>query len=209
MCGGNFAVGVGNPAGRGLSPRVRGKPWSLPSSVSILGSIPACAGETTPASGLTGRPGGYPRVCGGNRLQSTSPSAPRGLSPRVRGKLPSPRPLPATPWSIPACAGETNWQIKQCLTPEVYPRVCGGNQLTVVAHPLQRGLSPRVRGKPCAPLNMPSATRSIPACAGETRPPVSPFPCPWVYPRVCGGNPATGAPPSPSAGLSPRVRGKQ
>ena len=52
---------------------------------------------------------------------------------------------------------------------------------------------------------------SIPACAGEPRPPPSPPPSPppprRVYPRVCGGTSGKTRVHRASSGLSPRVRG--
>ncbi len=49
--------------------------------------------------------------------------------------------------SIPACAGETKapFIITKVLT--VYPRLCGGNDVRPVAHKIELGLSPLVRGK--------------------------------------------------------------
>ena len=73
----------------------------------------------------------------------------------------------------------------------VYPRVCGGTLFTAKKARQFRGLSPRVRGN----LEWCEYTgvneRSIPACAGE------PIMLGWiqrrwwVYPRVCGGTPAS------------------
>ena len=51
--------------------------------------------------------------------------------------------------------------------------------------------------------------RSIPACAGETRPGSDPAPATRVYPRVCGGNRWSMPTSSHTGGLSPRVRGKR
>ena len=51
--------------------------------------------------------------------------------------------------------------------------------------------------------------RSIPACAGETRPPGSNTRQTSVYPRVCGGNIVRPIGEVAQQGLSPRVRGKR
>ena len=70
-----------------------------------------------------------------------------------------------------------------------------------------RGLSPRVRGNRDVEQHRRAAAGSIPACAGE---PILPMPLldqPKVYPRVCGGTHTTDAPPGPTEGLSPRLRG--
>ena len=72
----------------------------------------------------------------------------------------------------------------------------------------RRGLSPRVRGKQLQRLRIGNQRWSIPACAGETRPPSIPGRRSPVYPRVCGGNEAEKEAKYRASGLSPRVRGK-
>ena len=110
--------------------------------------------------------------------------------------------------SIPACAGEPPPNGTGGGKGGVYPRVCGGNHIWPQWGIRNHGLSPRVRGKPLGARCRRRATRSIPACAGETgfdriacRPE-------WVYPRVCGGNLSASDGWLEWAGLSPRVRGK-
>ncbi len=85
----------------------------------------------------------------------------------------------------------------------------GGNARANWMKSLNRGLSPRGRGKPESAADARIIMRSIPAWAGETvrRPGQASFP--RVYPRVGGGN---GEPPEishPIGGLSPRGRGKR
>ena len=151
----------------------------------------------------------YPRVCGGNLRLAEAEIAKHGLSPRVRGKPPWPRRLALSPWSIPACAGETVHTLQVTQGRGVYPRVCGGN-----CRPQHRqagciGLSPRVRGKrqPCRAVK--SWWRSIPACAGETNAFRRGRRFNEVYPRVCGGNRVFALGEPFGVGLSPRVRGKR
>ena len=69
------------------------------------------------------------------------------------------------------------------------------------------GLSPRVRGNPVCVAALIPTCRSIPACAGEPMRGFPRAPCPWVYPRVCGGTTRSRSGPSGLFGLSPRVRG--
>ena len=69
------------------------------------------------------------------------------------------------------------------------------------------GLSPRVRGSRRHVLPSVARSRSIPACAGEPKPPEPPAPFRGVYPRVCGGALAKRAKRRAKKGLSPRVRG--
>ena len=92
---------------------------------------------------------------------------------------------------------------------KVYPRVCGGNRGLHRRHERKVGLSPCVRGKLVLISCRKAATRSIPACAGETACPTAAGRSPWVYPRVCGGNLQCPLRPSPAHGPSPRVRGKR
>ena len=92
-----------------------------------------------------------------------------------------------------------------------------------------KGLSPRVRGNRSHSGAGRTATRSIPACAGEPTSgvilssvarvyprvcgepqpgPTSPSPH-RVYPRVCGGTSSSPSTSSTQNGLSPRVRGNR
>ena len=188
VCGGNHGGSAKITKYRGLSPRVRGKRGQRFDAARERGSIPACAGETSPEFSGRARRRVYPRVCGGNWRDEAPVTRVRGLSPRVRGKL-SAFPLSGrNRRSIPACAGETHCPAGIGLPCAVYPRVCGGNATPIAIALNDNGLSPRVRGKRCG-NSYPSAGRgSIPACAGETEFPLSTLSRGKVYPRVCGGN---------------------
>ena len=66
-----------------------------------------------------------PRVCGEGRRESPVIDAPRGRSPRVRGRpLGSAEPS-ATEGSIPACAGKARLHTEDAVRGGVDPRVCG------------------------------------------------------------------------------------
>ena len=106
VCGGTempagYTLSVG-----GLSPRVRGNRTLAHSSITLMRSIPACAGEPglfplrAPCAMV------YPRVCGGTVRVVQDACRPRGLSPRVRGNQKSLRGECNQMRSIPACAGE-------------------------------------------------------------------------------------------------------
>ena len=69
------------------------------------------------------------------------------------------------------------------------------------------GLSPRVRGSRRRPRQAPGAPRIIPACAGKPSGRLAYLMRSWDYPRVCGEAWTATPNTSPSAGLSPRVRG--
>ena len=110
----------------------------------------------------------YPRVCGGNRGYIFPDVIRLGLSPRVRGKLGVRVGNRMRPRSIPACAGETMSGFGALRRIAVYPRVCGGNFSKPAGEAYEKGLSPRVRGKPAREGYEISGLGSIPACAGET-----------------------------------------
>ena len=113
----------------------------------------------------------YPRVCGGSRQRLIGAMAGVGLSPRVRGKRLWRIAVGGGLGSIPACAGEAAERATYACANSVYPRVCGGSSKVPAVMYLQRGLSPRVRGKRGDNLFAVDAGRSIPACAGEAATP--------------------------------------
>ena len=175
----------------------------------MTGSIPACAGETSVCASGQSNPSVYPRVCGGNPRRWSARCRRPGLSPRVWGK-----PLRIgvgrrRAGSIPACAGETARRIPAPPQAEVYPRVCGGNDVLRSSGRQAKGLSPRVRGKLTGLSEDYQRLGSIPACAGETDRKHRSCRKGQVYPRVCGGNGAGDFRRSGIQGLSPRVRGKR
>ena len=151
----------------------------------------------------------YPRVCGGNRPPGVRLQRLDHLSPRVRGKPGYLAGSAAKQGSIPACAGETACPVLETEAPRVYPRVCGGNNMSCTHHLPPEGLSPRVRGKHPVTCSSAAAGGSIPACAGETWWPNTAALSTMVYPRVCGGNSLGSRSHQSIQGLSPRVRGKR
>ncbi len=191
----------------GLSPRVRGNRRPRVLDADIQRSIPACAGEPGPLSGVCRQKQVYPRVCGGTVLPIPRGVTWAGLSPRVRGNL---YPAATERWqtrSIPACAGEPMPPGAARPRMWVYPRVCGGTTPIAESSRKSWGLSPRVRGNPGPETVAGTRIGSIPACAGEPwRPGMQSGP-PGVYPRVCGGTPAQLGVAARKKGLSPRVRG--
>ena len=171
VCGGTGDSMTTPPLVSGLSPRVRGNPPLVASTGDIEGSIPACAGE--PVWRVPRYQGAkvYPRVCGGTGLRRWQDGVGLGLSPRVRGNLRSVRLGSPSRRSIPACAGEPARTAPDTRRTGVYPRVCGGTPSPAIACRTRGGLSPRVRGNPLCKAPASATPRSIPACAGEPRPP--------------------------------------
>ena len=106
VCGGTRPTDSPTTTPTGLSPRVRGNLLFLSRPWSLIGSIPACAGEPPGSPRPTTRSRVYPRVCGGTAGVEPDGLGQAGLSPRVRGN----RLLRGVVWvrvgSIPACAGE-------------------------------------------------------------------------------------------------------
>ena len=106
VCGGTTIGPAIVLSHRGLSPRVRGNQQVSRYVASLIGSIPACAGEPLSSVVRTWSYRVYPRVCGGTFWVIRLPAAPRGLSPRVRGNLFKLTQQGICKGSIPACAGE-------------------------------------------------------------------------------------------------------
>ena len=88
VCGGTGGLCDLCPAGRGLSPRVRGNHPQQQNPWIGVGSIPACAGEPLLQVLIVHQYWVYPRVCGGTDTLSRQRKTPAGLSPRVRGNPP-------------------------------------------------------------------------------------------------------------------------
>ena len=167
VCGGTSYLLAGRFCREGLSPRVRGNRILDGRVILRERSIPACAGEPTPAYHCRWQSGVYPRVCGGTMTtQSTTPFL-LGLSPRVRGNLSRLYPYPPGERSIPACAGEPSPHPALLPYRRVYPRVCGGTSWMWRWRSEHRGLSPRVRGNRHNHSGLGICAGSIPACAGE------------------------------------------
>ena len=109
----------------------------------------------------------------------------------------------------PRVCGGTAGVIRRRFSQGGYPRVCGGTQLAETQARQTTGLSPRVRGNRQAGAARQGRGGSIPACAGEPAAGVPRDRRQRVYPRVCGGTPATVTAPPVVTGLSPRVRGNR
>ena len=87
VCGGAAMLNAPTMSCMGPSPRVRGSLEEATDEASLVGSIPACAGEP---EAFTRYPCDYrvhPRVCGGANSVSLPSTRSGGPSPRVRGSL--------------------------------------------------------------------------------------------------------------------------
>ena len=170
-------------------------------------SIPAPAGEPTPAM-ATGEPRWvYPRACGGTVALYTNWDRLVGLSPRLRGNHITVRAGDGGSRSIPAPAGEPDCRGSRRSARRVYPRACGGTSSEFVCRGGGQGLSPRLRGNlPLGPAGG-QCRGSIPAPAGEPRCRNSSSNSGRVYPRACGGTAGCAVRYTHCRGLSPRLRG--
>ena len=136
----------------GLSPRVRGNLlhphnlWAAGGSIprvcggttvtatwvaGQIGSIPACAGEPWKRVSWCLPSRVYPRVCGGTHGAEHPDRSGRGLSPRVRGNHREYSACLSGAGSIPACAGEPIPSSVHEAPVTVYPRVCGGTEVSL------------------------------------------------------------------------------
>ena len=152
----------------GRSPRARGRPKAGISPLGQVGSIPACAGETTTTCCISTSAKVDPRVRGGDSRLRVAPPAPRGRSPRARGRRRRTTASGTRPRSIPACAGETASSAPRQPGAGVDPRVRGGDRCCCWYRSWSAGRSPRARGRPSSATRYRACAGSIPACAGET-----------------------------------------
>ena len=192
------------------------------------GLIPAHAGKTCVVFLFRFGYGAHPRACGENDSLRALISSRKGSSPRMRGK---PRVLLLSPLKaglipahagktllgvvftrarglIPAHAGKTTGAQPETASPEAHPRACGENVDIQNNGAYRGGSSPRMRGKPSAPMRSASRSGLIPAHAGKT---------PWqkrcqrscaAHPRACGENNLHLFDLCQLQGSSPRMRGK-
>ena len=214
----------------GSSPRVRGTRRRHCRRRVDWRFIPACAGNTHEFEIRHRRPTVHPRVCGehvghdqlqaadfrfipacaGNTPKATAARARTTVHPRVCGE----HAIVAhnnrhAPRFIPACAGNTTAVTKIFFTAAVHPRVCGEHLARASCGIFIGGSSPRVRGTPHLGTPSTSATRFIPACAGNTTNYPTMRAAAAVHPRVCGEHDEEFEKISNEDGSSPRVRGTQ
>ena len=190
-CGGTYYPPGTTFLIEGLSPRLRGNHQAWLRGGLAEGSIPAPAGEPGQPA-IRGRCCRvYPRACGGTLRPAIFVRTMYGLSPRLRGNQGKAYVKRFWARSIPAPAGEPEGGEDVASILPVYPRACGGT-----SHPSGRqsdatGLSPRLRGNPNLEAEEGATQRSIPAPAGEPSSIQCRISAPPVYPRACGGTPAS------------------
>ena len=150
----------------------------------------------------------HPRACGENNVIAGRGSGATGSSPRVRGKR-APGALQGRGVRlIPARAGKTSRAAADRCGPPAHPRACGENVRGCDSLRLQRGSSPRVRGKRPGGGVGTVRPRLIPARAGKTPYLPGKATATPAHPRACGENSSWRRRSAAAWGSSPRVRGK-
>ena len=109
---------------------------------------------------------------------------------------------------IPAGAGKSPRAVYARVRGQDYPRGCGEKKSTAPKKGLDRGSSPRVRGKALCGLYHGGAGRIIPAGAGKSHARRNRARIDGDHPRGCGEKSSGVRRLSASQGSSPRVRGK-
>ncbi len=105
---GEHVVGEEGPElARGPSPRARGALPGQPRHGRRRGTIPACAGSTTPRPFAQVKQGDHPRVRGEHYVERGWQVFALGPSPRARGALVEGHAVGLADGTIPACAGST------------------------------------------------------------------------------------------------------
>ena len=86
VCGENYRDRQTAAAAAGTSPRMRGKPPTIPDTCNGPGNIPAYAGKTFHYRVIPAENQEHPRVCGENFEVGEAHFFVEGTSPRMRGK---------------------------------------------------------------------------------------------------------------------------
>ena len=149
----------------------------------------------------------HPRVCGERGSGPPEGHVKNGSSPRVRGTRFQVNWDKEVHRFIPACAGNAGVLDASAFNPPVHPRVCGERLHTTGCCGGSCGSSPRVRGTRSRPRSRRSASRFIPACAGNAVAVPGDLEEAAVHPRVCGERGCTASTAATVCGSSPRVRG--
>ena len=136
---------------------------------------------------------------------ASTTSTRRGLSPRMRGHRTVVGSGRDGRGSIPADAGAPSPSGRHSPGRGVYPRGCGGTCLGDGKGGHLLGLSPRMRGHPVGRVRRSCRLGSIPADAGAPRRASITVSSESVYPRGCGGTPATVCQEPGATGPSLRV----
>ena len=152
----------------GSSPRGRGKPGYSPYFGIGKGSSPRGRGKPHAPIGGDSDAKAHPRAGGENYPSRGTTFHTRGSSPRGRGKQGRNRTCLKLTRLIPARAGKTSPIAHAPIGGEAHPRAGGENDKTADWPEVERGSSPRGRGKRRVLAYRFTAVGLIPARAGKT-----------------------------------------
>ena len=168
VCGEHPTTRPNTSTSLGSSPRMRGTRSGGSSVSSLIGIIPAYAGNTRALTVISHACRDHPRVCGEHHRTLLGRRLQRGSSPRMRGTPGLECEGVGLAGIIPAYAGNTVTRVGCMLCPGDHPRVCGEHMFPCRWIRVPSGSSPRMRG---TLLDDPVAFRYggiIPAYAGNT-----------------------------------------
>ena len=173
---------------RGSSPQVRGRPCHGVPSCSLIGLIPAGAGQTV-RSQLHPRGGrAHPRRCGADLIMHSQLDCSPGSSPQVRGRLRSDADALTSNGLIPAGAGQTCLILVCRRSRRAHPRRCGADSFVTPYEVRASGSSPQVRGRLTTGFPGCPSPGLIPAGAGQTGASPARRTARRAHPRRCGAD---------------------
>ena len=179
--------GAGPVGVDGSSPHTRGAPSSSHTFVPHSGIIPAYAGSTSCAWGVSHFLADHPRIRGEHARVDELVAETLGSSPHTRG------------------ARSISTSLKREIAD--LPRIRGEHQMTSAGRSVSSGSSPHTRGARSAPGNAEAQSRIIPAYAGSTVTVYSFVASAKDHPRIRGEHLQGGKVVSLGPGSSPHTRG--
>ena len=193
----------------GSSPLARGTPLPLRRRRFRPRLIPARAGNTAPPSRARSLPSAHPRSRGEHQVPSADYSLGDGSSPLARGTLANETENIRDRRLIPARAGNTPVGTAQPNLDKAHPRSRGEHDCTAYRVGFVTGSSPLARGTPWQSSSSRSASRLIPARAGNTHSRSRASRGHAAHPRSRGEHGVPGRSTRAEGGSSPLARGTQ
>lgn len=134
-----------------------------------LGSIPGCAGSTSPLIRSSAGRRVHPRMRAQEAPHHRYPAiAGNGSTPHVREKRASGARGPVLQGSIPVCTGSNPRTPYARRRTRVHPRLCGKHSTSRTYGRTKLGPSPHAREARAAAVSLRDQLGSIPVCAGST-----------------------------------------
>ena len=206
--GENSMISLASAPMEGSSPLTRGKPRGHRGCLAPGGLIPAHAGKTLVAYGVTIGAWAHPRSRGENSLMDVQNTFCEGSSPLTRGKPRGRAARAGVAGLIPAHAGKTPRRPDQTREGTAHPRSRGENAALRPRRRSGAGSSPLTRGKHHGERRGRRRWGLIPAHAGKTSCRTSRSSGEQAHPRSRGENVTVSEGWERVAGSSPLARGK-